>query len=156
VYFSFSPRNYCEIQASYLVPPGSSIKHLKDVDKSGVRIAVKDRAAYDLWLTANLVHAILHKADSLDASFELFRDEKLDALAGLRPKLIEQQKLMPGSLLFDESFMAVQQSIGCKPGNVEAAAYLRDFVVNAKLSGFAASLIDQFGVEGKLSVARDA
>lgn len=144
---------YCEIQASYLVPPDSPIKNFTEVDKPGVRIAVKERAAYDLWLTANLEHATLHHAESLDASFELFRDEQLEALAGLRPKLIEQQKLMPGSVLFDESFTAVQQSIGCKPGNPEAATYLEDFVTKAIQSGRVASLIEQFGVTGKLSVA---
>ena len=148
----FSPA-YCEIQASYLVPPNSSIQRMEDVDKSGVRIAVKERAAYDLWLTENLKHATLHRAESLDASFELFRDQQLDALAGLRPKLIEQQALMPGSVLFDESFTAVQQSIGCKPGNKEAALFVQQFVETAKASGLVASLIDQYGVTGKLSVA---
>lgn len=144
---------YCEIQASYLVPPNSRIQHMGDVDKDGVRIAVKERAAYDLWLTENLKHATLHRAPSLDASFELFRDQQLDALAGLRPKLIEQQALMPGSVLFDESFTAVQQSIGCKPGNEVAARFVQLFVENAKASGQVASLIDQYGVTGKLSVA---
>lgn len=149
---SFS-QAYCEIQASYLVPPGSSITSMAQVDQPGVRIAVKERAAYDLWLADNLKHATLHHAQSLDASFELFRDEQLDALAGLRPKLIEQQQLMPGSILFDESFTAVQQSIGCKPGNAQAAAYLDSFVARAIQSGLVASLISQFGVTGKLAVA---
>lgn len=144
---------YCEIQASYLVPPDSRIQHMEDIDKAGMRIAVKERAAYDLWLTENLKHATLHRAPSLDASFELFRDQQLDALAGLRPKLIEQQALMPGSVLFDESFTAVQQSIGCKPGNEVAARFVQQFVENAKASGQVASLIDQYGVTGKLSVA---
>ena len=99
----FSPA-YCEIQASYLVPPQSGIHSIEEVDKPGIRIAVKERAAYDLWLTENLEHASLHRAESLDASFALFRDQQLDALAGLRPKLIEQQALMPGSVLFDDEF----------------------------------------------------
>jgi len=146
-------RAYCEIQASYLVPPHSPITTLKDVDKPGIRIAVKERAAYDLWLTDNLKHATLHRAHSLDASFELFRDEKLDALAGLRPKLIEQQQLMPESVLLGDSFTAVKQSIGCKPGNPEAAAYLDSFVASAITSGQVATLIERYGVTGKLSVA---
>ena len=123
------------------------------MDKPGVRIAVKERAAYDLWLTEHLQHATLHRADSLDASFELFRNSQLDALAGLRPKLIEQQLLMTGSVLFDDSFTAVQQSIGCKPGLEHAATYLKHFVDQAKASGQVAALIDHYGVTGKLSVA---
>ena len=149
---SFSPA-YCEIQASYLVPPASPLKTQKDIDQPGIRIAVKERAAYDLWLSDNLKHATLERAPSLDASFELFRDAQLDALAGLRPKLIEQQTLMPGSTLFDDSFTAVQQSIGCKPHHTEAIQYLHDFVLRARQTGLVADLIDQYGVTGKLSVA---
>jgi len=151
-FITFSPA-YCEIQATYLVPPGSPIKTLDDVDQPGVQIAVKERAAYDLWLSDNLKHATLHRAPSLDESFTLFRDEGMDVLAGLRPKLIEQQLLMPGSVLFDNSFTAVQQSIGCQTGKPLAAAYLKDFVHRSKQTGLVSTLIDQFGVQGRLSVA---
>ena len=37
---------YCEFEATYMVPPGSAIKSIGDVDKKGVRIAVSARSAY--------------------------------------------------------------------------------------------------------------
>lgn len=148
----FSPA-YCEIQATYLIPPGSSIKRIAEVDSPGIRIAVKERSAYDLWLTAHLKHATLVRAQSLDESFARFQAEQLEALAGLRPKLLEQQTLMPGSTLFDQSFTAVQQSIGCLPRNELAADYLKDFVGRCKDNGFIASQIEHYGVSGRLSVA---
>jgi polar amino acid transport system substrate-binding protein len=151
-YIHFSPA-YCEIQATYLLPPESPIKSIEDVDKPGHRIAVKERSAYDLWLTENLRHATLQRAPSLDESFTLFANEKLDALAGLRPKLLEQQSLMDGSRLFDESFTAVQQSIGCGQAMPEAANYLTQFVELARENGLIAQLIDHYGVSGRLSVA---
>ena len=151
-FISFSPA-YCEIQATYLIPPNSPITVMADVDKPGVRIAVKDRAAYDLWLKENLKHATLERAPSLDDSFTLFKDSNLEVLAGLRPKLLEQQSLMPGSTLFDESFTSVQQSIGCQTGKALASAYLQDFVQRSKHNGLILSLIEQFGVVGRLSVA---
>ena len=40
---------YCEIQSTYLVPAGSPIKAIADVDKPGVRISVTGRSAYGLW-----------------------------------------------------------------------------------------------------------
>lgn len=154
-YIQFSPA-YCEIQATYLLPPESSIKSIQDVDQPGHRIAVKGRSAYDLWLTENLQHASLHRAASLDESFTLFADENLDALAGLRPKLLEQQVLMDGSRLFDESFTAVQQSIGCRQDRPEAANYLTQFVELARENGLVAQLIDHYRVSGRLSVAAQA
>jgi len=149
---TFSPA-YCEIQATYLLPPASVIANIEQVDKLGNRIAVKERSAYDLWLTENLQHATLVRTASLDDSFTRFQEDGLEVLAGLRPKLLEQQALMPGSVLLDESFTAVQQSIGCKPEHELAASYLKDFVQHSKESGFIASLIDQYGVSGRLSVA---
>src|SRR5262249_19184319 len=41
---------YCEIEATYLVPAGSKLRTIADVDASGVRIAVTARSAYGLWL----------------------------------------------------------------------------------------------------------
>jgi len=152
-FISFSDA-YCEIQATYLLPPDSPIKSIEDVDQPGIRIAVKERAAYDLWLTENLKHATLQRAPSLDASFTLFRDNTLDVLAGLRPKLLEQQSLMAGSRLFEESFTAVQQSIGCRTGRPLATSYLQDFVARSKKTQFVDSLIEEFNMVGRLSASR--
>ena len=73
---AFTPA-YAEIEATYLVPPGSPLARIEDVDAPGVRIAVAARAAYDLWLERNIRHATLLRAGSLDGSFALFRDEGL-------------------------------------------------------------------------------
>lgn len=144
---------YCEIQATYLLPPGSAILKIDDVDKPGIRIAVKERAAYDLWLTENLQHATLVRTASMDESFELFKQSELEVLAGLRPRLLSDAQNMPGSTLMPDSFTAVQQSIGCQPGGVEAAEYVQAFVRESIASGFVESLIQKHGVAGKLSVA---
>jgi len=151
-FISFS-KAYCEIQATYLLPPKSTIKTIADVDKPGVRIAVKNRAAYDLWLGENLKHANLVKAATLDESFTIFEKQNLDVLAGLRPKLLEQQQLMEGSFIFEESFTSVQQSIGCQIDKPLASQYLQDFVTRAKQDGLVERLINQFNVNGRLSVA---
>lgn len=144
---------YCEIQATYLLPPNSPLARVADVDASGNRIAVKDRAAYDLWLTDHLEHAELHRAPSIDGSFDLFAEQKLEALAGLRPALLKQQQQMPGSTILEESFTAVQQSVGCRPGDAEVANYLHNFVRESISNGLIEHLIEKHGVNGKLSVA---
>jgi polar amino acid transport system substrate-binding protein len=148
---AFSPA-YAEIEATYLVPPGSAIAAHADVDRPGVRIAVAARAAYDLWLERNIRHATLVRAPSLDASFALMVSEKMDALAGLRPKLLEDAGKLPGARVLDGKFMAVQQAIGTQRRNEAGAAFMRDFVAEAKASGLVAALIAKHGVKG-LSVA---
>ncbi len=81
------------------------MKSIEDVDRSGVRIAVSERSAYDLWLSRNIQSAELIRAKGLDASYELFVNEKLDALAGLRPKLMEENEKMAG--IFDDSQLEI-------------------------------------------------
>jgi polar amino acid transport system substrate-binding protein len=146
----FTPA-YAEIEATYLVPAGSAIGGIAEVDAPGIRIASAARAAYDLWLERNIRHATLHRAGSLDLSFALFREQGLEALAGLRPRLLADAATMPGSRVLEGRFMSVQQAMGvprARPGAEAAAAFLAAFVAEAKASGFVASLIAKHGVAG--------
>ncbi|HSR80743.1 MAG TPA: transporter substrate-binding domain-containing protein [Hyphomicrobiaceae bacterium] len=88
---------YCEIEATYLVPEGSHLKAIADVDRAGVRIAVTGRSAYGLWLDRNIGNATLVRSDTLDSAYDQFVREKLDALAGLRPRLLSDVKKLPGA-----------------------------------------------------------
>lgn len=151
---AFSPA-YVEIEATYLVPAGSPLASIADVDRPGVRIAVTARSAYDLWLERNIRHATLVRSGSLDTACEQFLREKLDALAGLRPRLLADVANIPGARILDGKFTAVQQAIGTARANQEAAAFLRDFVEEAKASGLVARLIERHKVQG-LTVAPPA
>ncbi|MBW6398378.1 transporter substrate-binding domain-containing protein [Roseomonas sp. HJA6] len=146
---------YTEIEATFLVPAGSSIASIVEVDRPGVRIASTARAAYDLWLERNIRQATLLRAEGLDGALRLFLDEKLEALAGLRPRLLKDVATLPGARILDGQFSAVQQAIGTARGNDAAAAFLHGFVEEAKASGLVASLIAKHGVQG-LSVAPGA
>lgn len=144
---------YVEIEATYMVPEGSPLGTIDDVDRPGVRIAVSDRSAYDLYLTRNLKQAELVRAKGLAAAFELFVSEKLEALAGLRPGLIADAPKLPGAKILDGRFTAVQQAVGTAPANHAGVEFLRGFVEEAKASGLIARLIERHGVAGRLLVA---
>lgn len=144
---------YVEIEATYLVPAGSPFRHIDDVDRPDVRIAVSNRSAYDLYLTRMLKHAELHRAKGLAGTVELFTGNKLDALAGLRPALNEDVKKLPGTRILDGRFTTVQQAVGTQLENTKAAAFLQNFVMEVRKSGVVASLIERHGVEGRLLVA---
>jgi polar amino acid transport system substrate-binding protein len=148
---TFAPA-YVEIEATYLVPPDSSLNTIEDVDSSGVRIASFKKSAYDLWLVRNIKNASLVHADSLDASVELFFSEKLHALAGLKTGLIKESKRLPGSKVLDGQFMAVQQGVATAKENLQSIKFLSRFVQDAKQSGLIASFIQNRKVDG-LSVA---
>jgi polar amino acid transport system substrate-binding protein len=150
---AFTPA-YVEIEATYLVPAGSPLKTIADVDKPGVRIAVSARSAYDLWLARNIKHAeVVRSEGGGGAAFKQFVDDRMDALAGLRPGLLSDLEKLAGARILDGQFTAVQQAVGTARTNSAGAEFLRDFVAEAKKSGLVARLIERHKVAGRLSVA---
>ena len=150
----FTPA-YLEIETSYLVSAGSPLRTPADVDREGVRIAVSERSAYDLFLTRTLKRAQLVRAPGIEASVDLFFADKLDALAGLKPLLVQVADKQPGVRVLDGRFTAVQQGVGTPKGRDAAAKYLREFVEDIKASGLVAKTIDKNGIRG-VSVAPPA
>jgi len=148
---AFSPA-YLEIPVTYLVPAGSPIKTLAEVDRKGVRIAVADKSAYHLFMMRELKSAELVSADGIEGSYKLFIDSKLDALAGLKPRLLTDQQKNPGSRILEGQLTAVQQSIGTPKSRESAARYLKEFAADVKKSGFVAEAIARHKVPG-VSVA---
>jgi polar amino acid transport system substrate-binding protein len=148
---TFTPA-YVEIEATYLVQPDSSYHSVAEVDRSGARIAVRRGAAYELWLTANIKNATILRSDAADAPLNQFISEKLDAMAGLRPGLLEDLKKVPGGRILPGNFSTVQQAIGTEKKNTAGAEFLRDFAAEAKRTGLVARLIEKHHVVG-LSVA---
>jgi polar amino acid transport system substrate-binding protein len=147
---------YCEIEATYLVPPGSPITAIDQVDRPGNRIVTGAGAAYTLWLERNIRQATLVQIPGGGApAFQAFLDQKAEVYAGLRPGLISDVEKLPGARILDGQFMAVQQAIGTARENAAGAAFLRDFVEEAKRGGLVARLIEQHKVRG-LSVAPPA
>jgi polar amino acid transport system substrate-binding protein len=143
---------YCEIEATYMVPAGSPIKSIAEVDKKGVRIVVAARAAYCLWLENNIKNATLVQVTGAEATLKKFVDEKFDVMAGLRPGLIKDIEKVPGARILDGQFSAVQQAVGTPKKNTAGAEFLSAFVEDAKKSGLVARLIEKHKVKG-LSVA---
>lgn len=149
---------YVEIEATYLVAADAPYSTVESVDAAGVKIAVSSRSAYDLYLTRTLKNAELVRGPGLPGAYELFVRERPQALAGLRPALLEDAQKMKrdhgvDARVLDGKFTAVTQAIGTRHANKNGAAFIDDFVARAKTSGFVAQLIEKHGVTGRLAVA---
>jgi polar amino acid transport system substrate-binding protein len=143
---------YAEIEATYLVPSGSPLHSITDVDQPGIRISVPAGSAYGLWLENNIRHAELKPVKGRQA-FEQFVNDHLDALAGLRTQLTNEVENLPGARVLDGQFTSVQQAVGINKGNQAALTWLKQFVEQAKASGLVARLIEEYNVQGNLVVA---
>jgi polar amino acid transport system substrate-binding protein len=139
---------YLEIPVTFLVPAGSKIRSLAEVDREGVRIAVSARSAYDLYLSRTLKHAKLERVEGIDASYDLFTKQKLDVLAGLKPRLVSDAEKLPGSRVLEGQVTGVQQAAGTQKTRSAGAKYLSDFIEDVKRSGLVAKTIEKHGVKG--------
>jgi polar amino acid transport system substrate-binding protein len=113
-----------------------------------VRIAVSARSAYDLYLSRTLKNAELVRAEGIDGSHELFLKQKLDVLAGLKPRLVSDAAKLPGARVLEGQVTGVQQACGTTKARIAGAKYLGEFIEDMKRSGLVAKTIDKHGVKG--------
>jgi polar amino acid transport system substrate-binding protein len=139
---------YLEIPITFLVPEDSRIGKLEDIDQNGVRVAVADKSAYDLYLTRTLKRAKLERVPGIGESFDLFVERKLEALAGLKPRLVSDAERLPGSRILEGQVSAVQQAAGVPKARPRAAQFLRAFIEDIKASGLVGRTIEKHGVRG--------
>jgi polar amino acid transport system substrate-binding protein len=139
---------YIEIEGTYLLPPGSAVVAIADVDREDVRVGVSSKSAYDLFLSRDLKHAQLVRASSPGAAFDLILAGKVDALGGVRQHLVANTAKLPGSRVLDGRFMAIQQALGIPKGREAGISYLREFIEDVKASGLVARALEKAGVQG--------
>lgn len=139
---------YLEIPVTFLVPAGSKIRSLADIDQAGVRVSVSERSAYDLYLSRTLKKATLVRSAGIPASYDTFVKQKLEALGGLKPRLVSDQANLPGSRVLDGQITGVQQALGTPKARAEGAKYLQAFAEEVKASGFVAKAIERHKVQG--------
>ena len=150
---AFSPA-MTAIEATYLVPAGSRFTSLADVDSPGTRIALNDKAGYEGHLVRTLKHAQLVRGRNTADTFAVFNAQKLDAIAALRPMLIENQAKVPGSRLLEGSFMTVNHGVAVPQGRPAAAEWVREQIEDLNRSGFIARSIERHQVKGLSPIAR--
>ncbi len=144
---------YCEIEATYIVPAASPLRRASEVDAPGKRIVVTAGTAYGLWLGANIRQATLLSVKGAEETYRKFSEEKLDALASLKPRLLKDVETLPGIRMLEGNFTTVQQAMGVPRKSEAAIGFLRAFVDEAVTSGLVARLIEKHKVRG-LSVAK--
>jgi polar amino acid transport system substrate-binding protein len=144
---TFSPA-MTEIDATYVVHKDSSLRAVGQVDAAGVRIVAPEKAGYELYLTQTLRNATLIRAKNLPASIGLFNERGADALAGLKPTLLESMATLPGARMLDGKFMTVNHGLAVARERTALANYLNEFVRDVNASGFIARSIERHGVQG--------
>jgi polar amino acid transport system substrate-binding protein len=146
---------YVLIEGVYVVPEDSAITTVADVDREHVRIGVNQGSAYDLFLSRTLQRATVVRGED---GIALFRQQGLDAGAGIRQPVSDFVARNPGFRVIDERFMQIRQALGTArtraPGTVR---FLAAAIEELKTGGFIRDALRRSGQDPTLAApAEDA
>jgi polar amino acid transport system substrate-binding protein len=136
---------YVLIEGTYMVPEGSPIQQVEEVDTAGRKIAVGLKTAYDLYLTREIRDAQLVRSESSRAAIAQYLGGGADVVAGVRQPLAAAARANPGHRVLPGSFMVIRQAAGVPKARAAAQAYLAEFIVEAKKSGFVENALKESG-----------
>lgn len=143
---------YVNIDANFMFRKKDNLKTNDDINLPGIKIAVLERSAYDLWLTENFKNVELIRVNTIEESHQLFREDKVNVLAGLKPKLIEEIKTNNDFQMINSPFTYIKQSIGIKKGTPEILDFLNKFIKKLIKEGYVETLLKKHNVQNKLSI----
>ncbi len=139
---------YLQIDATYLVPAGSSIRNVSDADRSGIRIAVTRKSVEEIILSRMLKRAELRAVETISAGLELVRAGNADVLAAPRPALLQSSVRIPDSRVLEDRFHAALAAMAVPKGLAARLAYINEFIDDAKASELVQGAIERAGLRG--------
>ncbi len=145
----FSPP-YALAQNTYLVPEGSALRSVADVDKPGIRVGVTERDAGELYLSRALKAAELKRNNTgnLDVVTKWLADHTVDAYGTNRQRLTEIAARNPGYRLLPDNFYGVEQSVIVPKGHKALLEEINAALDEARRSGLVAEAIAHSGLIG--------
>ena len=139
---------YMEVEVTYLVAERSELRHAADVDRTGVRIAVQEKNAADLFLSKTIKDAVLVRARDESGAYALLKSSAAEALASNKQRLLSTMIDHRAYRVLDGRFAAIPHAIGVPAERQAAAQYLRRFVEELKASGFISRALERAQLRG--------
>jgi len=139
---------HMEMEFGYLVPAGSSIMTMADVDRPGVRVAVQEKSQPEVFLSRILKNATVVRGPSLAGTVEMLKSGTADAIFSIKPSLFEVSNRLPGSRVLDGAAGMDPHAMVMPKGRGPGVAYARRFIEEAKAGGLVKGAIDRAGIRG--------
>ena len=139
---------HLEVEFGYLVPAGSAITAIADVDRPGIRVVVQERSGPEAFISRNLKNAAVVPAPDYAAALEMQKSGKADVIFSIKPILFDLSRQMPGSRVLDGSPGNVPQAMALPKGRDPAITYARKFIEEAKSGGLVKAAVERAGLRG--------
>jgi polar amino acid transport system substrate-binding protein len=136
------------IEHGYLVPPGSPISKIDDVDRPGTRVGAPQGGSVNAFLARVLKNATVVASPSVPAGEELLKSGKVDAFAANKANLFELSDKMPGSRVLDGRIGVDEVAIALPKGRASGMPYLHKYVERAKSEGLVKAAVERSGLRG--------
>jgi len=140
---------YMSIEHGFLVPAGSTIATMSQVDRPGIRVGVPAGGSVIPPLKRTLANADI-VGSSMNAAADLLRSGQVDVFAANKANLFEISDKLPGSRVLDGRFSVDRFALGIPKGRESGLAYARKFIEEAKSEGLVDAAIQRAGVRGTI------
>jgi polar amino acid transport system substrate-binding protein len=139
---------HVEVEFGYLVPAGSTISTMGDVDRPGIRIALQEKSGPDAFFSRTLKNIVAVRAPSNPGALEALKSGKADVMGSIKPVLFEMSKQLPGSRVLDGRPGIDPHAMVMPKGRDTGMAYARRFIEDAKSQGLVKAAIERAGLRG--------
>jgi polar amino acid transport system substrate-binding protein len=144
---AFGP-NYALGTSTYLVPDGSPITSIEEVDREGIRVGGVESTTTIRAARRSLSAAEVTGTTGADELLALLRAGEVDAVALGRDSLQQLAGLVPGSRILDGHFLSAGTAIAVPKGRPAALELASTFIENAKADGVVQAAFDRAGLTG--------
>lgn len=140
---------FMEVGSSFLVGPGSTLQHVDEIDRPGVRVAFSRSGVIDNHFKRHpLKHATIERTAGPDPAIEMVQAGQADAFAQNREFLAALSQRIPGSRVLDGSYATLGFSLAVpKARSAAAAEALSKLMEDLKASGFVAAAMARSGLK---------
>ena len=138
---------YLRLEHGYLVPNGSTIRQISEVDRPGIRVGVPAGGSVIPPLKRTLKDAEIVEVAMPDAA-ELIKSGKVDIFAANKANLFAIADNLPGSRVLEGRFSVDSFALGLPKGRQAGLSYARKFIEDAKAAGLIKSAAEKAGVRG--------
>jgi polar amino acid transport system substrate-binding protein len=143
----FGP-TYFLIESTYLVPAGSSISSIADVDRPGTRVLAIENTTTARSAARSLKNTSVMTCKTVDELYAAMRAGAADAIALSRDALDSFALKFPGARVLPGYFQATGIAIAVPKGHPTALAYVSAYIEQAKSSGQVRRALDNAGLKG--------
>ena len=141
---------YLQIELGYLVPPGSALTDLNDIDTAGKRVGVTTGSTSDATLSKDLRNAEVVRAPTFNDTIAQLASHQIDAFATNKATLFEIAEKLPGSRVLDGRWGVERHAIAIPKGREAGLEFLRTFTSGIMSSGLVRDAIGRAGLKGVL------